>query len=149
MPFGLRRAVVIVGLLAWCAGTASAADLLSKIYHFKSGVTLEVGAATDNGVRLDSVQFEVPEPVDGKITSTRSVVRSEVLISNTGEAPQRVGVAIALYDAEGILLGVASGGSALSRLKPGRQQSFKLVFDYVYAQIHRAATFQISVESKW
>lgn len=59
-----------------------------------------------------------------------------------------MGVAIALYDGEGRLVGVASGGTGLMPLKPDRQRSFTLIFDDVNALAAQAQTFQITVESK-
>ena len=69
-------------------------------------------------------------------------------ISNTSGESRKVGLALALFDEEGRLLGVASGGSKLASIKPGRQKSFILLFDGVNSEAHRAATFQISMESK-
>ena len=55
---------------------------------------------------------------------------------------------VALFDEQGRLLGVASGGSRVNALKPSRQRTFKLVFDDVNREAYKAKTFQISIESK-
>ena len=59
-----------------------------------------------------------------------------------------VGIAIALYDDEGHLLGVASGGNRISPVRPDRQKTFHLVFEGVTAEAHKATAFQISLEAK-
>ena len=61
---------------------------------------------------------------------------------------RKVGLAIALFDAEDRLLAVASGGSKLASIKPGRRKTFTLDFDGVFAEANRAVTFQVSLEPK-
>jgi hypothetical protein len=121
------------------------AGLVSKSYEFKPGTTLEIGASTDDGLRVDLVRFVMPSSTAVRTASEAGV---EVAISNTSEKSQRVGVAVALFDAQGRMVGVASGGTKFMPIKPGRQKSYKLVFDSVYVESPRATTFQISVESK-
>jgi hypothetical protein len=110
-------------------------------------VTLEVGADAEDGIRLDWVRFRMPDPVGDRLLRTSGSTEATVAVSNTSPSARRVAIALALFDAEGRLLGVASGGNRLLSVKPQRQQVFKLVFDGVNGQAHRAQTFQISVES--
>jgi hypothetical protein len=55
---------------------------------------------------------------------------------------------VAVYDEEGRLLGVASGGSAMRGIRAYRQVGYSLKFDYVNGEMTKAATFQVSVETK-
>lgn len=121
------------------------AGLVSKSFEFKPGVTLEIGASTNDGLRVDSVRFVMPSTTAVRTASEAGV---EVAISNTSQKSQRVGVAVALFDVEGRMVGVASGGTKFMPIKPGRQKSYKLIFDSVYVESPRATAFQISVESK-
>jgi hypothetical protein len=132
--------------LGWLAQADAA--LLSKAYNFKDDVTLEVGESTADGLRLDSVRFRLPRTIDGEHTRTGGVVKAEVALSNTTAVGLKAGIAIALFDEGNRLVGVASGGSRLVSVKANRQKLYTLVFDNVNAEAHRAATFQISVESK-
>ncbi len=124
------------------------AGILSKNYEFKSDVRLEVGVATDDGLRLDWVRFKVPAVSAGRDYRTGGLVTMEATLSNIAGTSVRGGIAVALFDAEGNLVGVASGGSRWTPIKAGRQKLFKLIFDDVNANAYRARTFQISVESK-
>ena len=124
------------------------ADLLSKSYVFKDGVTLELGAATGDGLRVDSVQFKLPAPVGDRTSRVAGLAAVQVKVSNLAEKSRKAGVVVALFDDEGRLLGVASGGTSLMTLKSGRQKSYTLVFDNVNSEVHRATKFQISIESK-
>lgn len=130
------------------AGSAAHAELLSKRYVFKKGVTLSMGADVDGGLRLDTVRFELPSPVGEDIRRVGGLVKAEVAVSNTSEEPWRFGIAIALFDDEDRLLGVASGGTGLRSLAPGRQRVYTLVFEKVSMEAARSTTFYVSVEPK-
>lgn len=124
-------------------------ELLSKRYQFKAGVVLEMSAPNSSGLRLDTVTFEMPETVEGRLTVASGLLRAQVVVSNVAAESRKVGLAIALYDDEDRLLAVASGGSKLASIKPDRSRSFSLVFEGVFAEALRATTFQISLEEKY
>ena len=123
-------------------------ELLSKRYQFKAGVVLEMSVPTSGGLRLDTVTFEMPETVEGRLTVASGLLRAQVVVSNLGADARKVGLAIALYDDEDRLLAVASGGSKLASIKPDRARTYSLVFEGVFAEALRATTFQISLEEK-
>jgi len=135
-----------VAVLLWCLNLS--AGISSERFGFKAGVTLQIGTVATDGIRIDSVRFKLPLPKGGRVSRTAGPARVTVAISNTGTIARRLGVAVALFDAQGRLVGVASGGSRLTRLKAGRQKRYKLIFEDVHAEIAGATTFQISVESK-
>jgi hypothetical protein len=123
-------------------------DLLSKRYQFKHGVALEMSVPNRSGLRLDTVTFSMPETVDGRLTVASGQLRAQVVVSNLGSVPRKIGLAIALFDDDDRLLAVASGGSKLASIKPDRSRSYNLVFDGVFAEANRATIFQISLETK-
>ena len=124
------------------------AALLSKSYQFKPGVSLELGVPADGGLRLDSVEFTMPAPGGRRFLKFGGNVVAEVAVSNGGSEPRKIGLAIALFDKEGRLVGVASGGSKLIAIKPERQSVYSLVFDDLNRSASRAVSFQISLEPK-
>lgn len=127
------------------AGLLLTAALFSKAFTFKPDVTLEVGEELFDGIRLDSVQFVIPkgDPSDG---GTFSGPKVKVSISNLGTASAKVGIAIAVTDAEGKLVGVASGGTKLFPLRTDRQIVYTLPVDGVRADLATGTVFRISVE---
>lgn len=139
---------IAVGMLVLAAGLPAEAGMLSKTFRFKPGVVLEVGEATDDGLRLDSVRFALPSTAGGENMRTGGVAEAEVALSNTANVSLKGGVALAVFDGEGRLLGVSSAGNHLGALKPGRAKTFKLIFDNVNRELFRGASFQISVESR-
>ena len=134
----------VLALLALPAH-ATREGLWSNKYEFKPGVTLEVGAETAGALHLETVRFEIPQNA-GTRTARESMV--EVTIANYSDLAQRVGLAIALFDDSGRLVGVADGGTALLPLRAGHVQPYRLVFKNVNGATPSASTFQISVEAK-
>jgi len=142
------RGVALVALLAAVATPAPGADLVSKQFEFKAGVILEIGATTADGLRLDSVRFLIPVAADGTDARTGGQIGAEIAVSNESNDSHQVGLAIALFDEAGRLVGVSSGGSRVLPLKPSRQKTYKVVFYNVNTWADSAATFQISLESR-
>ncbi len=145
----LSRAVAIAGFgLMLCAPVAAQSGLFSERFEFKDRVTLAPAAEAPGGLRLDSVRFELPAATDDRVLRTSGLVTAQVAVSNTAAKSRKVGLAIALHDPAGRLLAVASAGTKLTPLKPGRQKTYVLTFDDVNAEAHKAATFEITLETK-
>ena len=131
-------------LWLFSAGRAKA-ELFSKAYTFKPNTTLEVGAELPGGLRLDTIEF-VMAPEDGKPQGTFSGPKVKVGISNLGTAAVKVGVAIAVTDADGRLVGVAGGGTKLFPLRADRTITYTLSIDGVRAELAAGTVFRISIE---
>lgn len=144
----VRTGLLAALLSALPAVSASEAAMFSKTYVFKPGTTLEIGAEIEAGLRLDTIRFDLPATVDGKIVRTGGLAQARVAVSNTGEGSRKVGIAVAVYDDENRLLGVASGGIALFPLKSGRQGTYACIFENVNAEIASATKFQITIEPR-
>ena len=142
------RVVLWALTLSLLATPAAQADTFSKKYRYVQDKTLEMGETLGDGMRLDSIQFVLPSPSDGKILRIGGVPEAVVAISNMSQESVKVGIAVAVFDEEGRLLGVASGGSAMRGIHALRQVGYSLKFDYVNGEMAKAATFQVSVETK-
>ena len=144
--FAIGLALALV--LAAAAGPPLEAGLFSERFDFQPGVRLAVGVATEAGLRLDYIVFKMPALEGDHRSATAGVATVQVAISNTADRGRRVGIAIALHDAEGRLVGAANGGSQLTSIKAGRQKIFILSFAGVNGEAHRATTFHISLEDR-
>lgn len=145
----MQRIVRVVSLiLVTLFALPVSADLISKKYEFKKDTTLNIGESNADGLRADTIRFSLPATVGGDNMRTGGLPRVEVALSNTGPNSRKLGIAVALFDSDGRMVGVASGGSTLSLLKAGRQKTYRLVFDDLNQDAFRARTFQLSVESK-
>lgn len=144
----LFRIAMVGVLLSVLTAPAVVADRFAKSYQFKPGVTLEIAESLGDGVRVDSIRFRVPEPPEGTDQRLGGVPKATVAVSNVGASARRVGIAVALLDAGGGLVGVASAGSKLLPIKPNRQVEFTLAFDHVNDRAGEAASFKIALETR-
>ena len=142
----MRRAVIagLAVLALGCLGApASAGEFVAKTYEFKAGVKLEVGLDLAEGLRLESIEFEIPE---GAPSAFSMNPRAKVVISNFGAEARRIGIAIALEDDEGRLVGAGTGGTKLFPLRADRQMAYGVSFDDVQTRIEAARAFRITLE---
>jgi hypothetical protein len=145
----LRRYAVLAPLLALTlTGAAPArAEMFSKAYEFKPNTVLTIGADVGMGVRLDTVEF-VLSTDDGSPSGLFAGPKVKVAVSNVGEASRRIGVALAVADAENRLVAVASGGTKLFPLRGGRQIVYTLDIDGVAGELANGTAFRISIEPR-
>ncbi len=145
----MARRGTTVGIVCWAitilAASDARAELFSKAYTFKPDTTLQIGADMPQGLRLDSVEFVLPN-ADGTQGALFAGAKARVSISNLGTASAKLGVAVAVTDADGRLVGVGSGGTKLFPLRAGRQIVYTLSVDGVSAELSKGTVFRISVE---
>ena len=140
-----KAAGLVMAAAVIVAGSDARAELFSKAYAFKPGTTLQVGAEVPGGLRLDSVEFVLPKD-DGSQGGTFNGPKVKVAISNLGTTQLKIGVAIAVTDADGKLVAVASGGTKLFPLRADRQIVYTMAIDNVRADLSKGTVFRISIE---
>src|SRR5262249_44888753 len=95
-------------------------------------------------VRAESVTFEFPSSVLRLETANRA----RVTVVNASKSNVRVGLAIALFDAEGNLVGAGVGGNKGGRVDAGETEEFSVYFYYVNERLPDATTFQVTLEAR-
>jgi len=140
-----KGAGVVMAAALVVAGSDARAELFSKAYTFKPDTILQVGAEMPAGLRLDSVEFVLPKD-DAAQSGTFTGPKVKIAISNLGTSAAKIGVAIAVTDADGRLVGVASGGTKLFPLRADRQIVYTLSIDGVRSELAMGTVFRISVE---
>lgn len=134
---------VFVAVLAFAASPAAAAEFVAKSYEFKPNVRLEVGFDLGLSLRLESIEFEVPEGAPGSFGASP---RAKVVVSNLGKESRRIGIAIAAEDSEGSIVAAGTGGTKMFPLRAERQMSYAISFPDVHSRIREARVFRISFE---
>jgi len=135
--------IVMAALVAGAVSDARA-ELFSKAYAFKPDTILEIGSEMPGGLRLDSVEFVLPKAGDQGGTFAGPKVK--VGISNLGTSAVKIGVAIAVTDADGRLVGVASGGTKLFPVRADRAIVYSLSIGGVRSALADGTVFRISIE---
>ena len=141
----MRRLLVLACALT--LALSARAETFSKAYEFKPNTVLKVGADVGNGVRLDSVEF-VMSTDDGSPGGLFAGPKVKVTVSNLSDASRKIGLALAVADAENRLVAVASGGTKLFPLRAGRQIVYTLDIDGVMNELAHGTAFRISVEPR-
>ncbi len=132
---------MILALTLLLATFSAGAATLSKKFKFEKnkavGIDLSAG-----GIRAESLIFEFPSSV----LRFQTANKARVTVVNPSTSNVRVGMAIALFDAEGDLVGAGTGGNKGGQVDAGETEEFSVFFYYVNEKIVSATTFQITLE---
>ena len=145
MQLWTKRAGVVMAAVLVVAGSEARAELFSKAYAFKADTILEIGTEMPGGLRLDSVEFVLPKS-DANQGGTFGGPKVKIGISNLGTSSVKIGVAVAVTDADGRLVGVASGGTKLFPVRADRAIVYSLSINGVRSALAEGTVFRISVE---
>jgi hypothetical protein len=140
-----RAGVVVAAVWVVVAGSDARAELFSKAYAFKADTILEIGTEMPGGLRLDSVEFVLPKAGENQ-GGTFGGPKVKIGISNLGTSSVKIGVAVAVTDADGRLVGVASGGTKLFPVRADRAIVYSLSITGVRSALAEGTVFRISVE---
>ena len=144
---GNRRLIRAALLLAFLGlpATAPLADaaINSARYRFEGNRWLSLDLAVAD-VRTDVIRFDWPSTVLGLKTRYKATVK--VVNGSTNQIS--VGVAVAVYDAEGKLLGAGTTGTRIGTITPGDSAEFTIDFDHVTERLGDATQFQIALQTR-
>jgi len=141
-----RLGLASVLLLALFATLPLGAEYFCQRYDFSAEKWIRLNAKVGSLELLD-VQFEFPSYVGPRKLGIKGRDQATLNLKNYGEVRTRVQVAIALFDAEGNLVGCGTTGTKVAGTKPGGTEGYYVSFDYVNSRIQTAKTFYLTVES--
>jgi len=98
-----------------------------------------------NEIAISEIRFDFGDTFKPfRVSSAKAIVR----VDNNSARDQEVGVAIAIFDAEGVMLAAGSGGIKVGDLDKGERDSFTVRFPYVYRNLGKASYFFLTVETR-
>ena len=106
------------------------------------------GALKVGDIELTDIQFQFPAYVGPRKLGIQGRNQATLTVKNYGTVRIRVQVAIALFDADGNLLGCGTTGTKVAGTKAGGEESYYVSFDYVNSRLTSAKTFYITVETE-
>lgn len=127
------------------AATQAPLGFYSRRCEFKWDRLLPLGFEVD-GLKVNSIFFNTRELKANWIKDATFGTRAQVEVTNGAKADRVPGFAVAVFDKEGHLLGVASGGTKLGVVKAGETETFDLNFTQVKERLPRGDHFVLSVE---
>ena len=99
-----------------------------------------------DGLKINSIFFNRREIRSGPLKGADFGTRAQVEVTNAAKRPRMPGFAVAVFDADNNLLGVASGGVKIGTVKPGNTETFDLNFHQVLERLPKGTTFILSLE---
>jgi len=99
-----------------------------------------------DGLKVTSIYFNKREAKVWPLRGADFGTRANVEVTNTSDKPRIPGFAVAVFDNEDRLLGVATGGTKLGTVRPGTTETFDLNFHQVLERLPKGDHFHLSVE---
>jgi len=120
-----------------------ALSFFSQRFPFRWDQTIPLTINVD-GLRVNSIYFN--KRTLTLLKGTDFGTRAVVAVTNTAATTRTPGFAVAVFDAENRLVGVASGGPKIGGVPAGDTQEFSLSFSQVLERIPRGDHFVLTVE---
>jgi len=112
-------------------------------YHWDRIIPLDMSV---DELRIKTIFFNKRELAKSFLKGAQFGTRAQVEVENLSSKPKSPGFAVAVFDANDNLVGVASGGTKVGVIKPGKTEKFDLNFFQVTERLQRGAYFYVSVE---
>ena len=149
LPFALLSLLALAQAPPPAAEPAKAAPIPLGFYSrrtdFKWDRLVPLGFEVD-GLKVNSIFFNNRELKSTWIKEASFGTRAQVEVTNTAKTDRIPGFAVAVFDKDGSLLGVASGGTKLGVVRPGETETFDLNFSQVKERLPGGDHFVLSVE---
>ena len=117
----------------------------SKKFSYAWDVLIPLSAEVD-GLKLNSIFFNRREFQSGLLKGADFGTRAQIEVTNTSDKTRIPNFAVAVFDDEERLLGVAIGGTKLIGVRPGTTESFDLNFSRVLQRLPKGTHFVLSLE---
>jgi hypothetical protein len=128
------------------APEARALSFASFRLPFSWDTVIPIEGADVDGLKIKSIYFDKHEPKFWPLKGADFGTRARVEAANTSTKSRVPGFAVAVFDAEDRLLGVATGGTKLGTVGAGTTETFDLNFHQVLERLPKGDHFYLSVE---
>jgi len=118
---------------------------ISKRFEYSWDRIIPLDLSLDDFI-VKTIFFNKRELTKSFLKGAQFGTRARVEVINTSNKSKNPGFAVAIFDDQNNLIGVASGGSKIRVIKPGKTANFDLNFFQVKERIMRGSYFVISVE---
>jgi hypothetical protein len=125
--------------------TAPPLSFFSQRFRYAWDQLIPLKAEVD-GIKLNSIFFNRREVRSGLFKGAAFGTRAQIEVTNTALTSRAIGFAVAVFDADDRLVGVACGGTRFFSLKPGETISYDMPFEYVLERLPLGASFVLSME---
>jgi hypothetical protein len=138
------RALLFLAPAAWGLAGGLPAQQATRTFDYKPVDRIQEIALSVDQIRINRIAFHAGK--EGKAPVRRSSAECVVRIDNDGPTDVQVGVAVAIFDADGHILAAGSGGTRAAWLSAGDRDASTIRFPYVFRNLDRARTFTVTME---
>lgn len=117
----------------------------SQKFPYQWDVLLPLKTEVD-GMRLNTIFFNRREVRAWPLKGAEFGTRAQIEVTNTAKRTRMPNFAVAVFDDEGRLLGVATGGSKITGVSPGETETFDLNFSRILQRLPKGTNFVLSLE---
>ncbi len=117
----------------------------SQRFPYLWDTVLPLKAEVD-GLKLNTIFFNRREIRTWPLKGAAFGTRAQIEVTNTAKSVRVPNFAVAVFDDEGRLLGVATGGSKITGVAPGETETFDLNFSGVLQRLPKGTSFVLSLE---
>ncbi len=117
----------------------------SQKFPYQWDVVLPLKTEVD-GLKLNTIFFNRREIRSGLLKGAEFGTRAQIEVTNTAQNVRVPNFAVAVFDEEGRLLGVATGGTRVRGVSPGATETFDLNFSRVLQRLPKGTHFVLSLE---
>ena len=143
---GLWALVAASPLWAQPAPPPPAVQQSSQKFDYKPVKQIQAIQLALEKIQVKQIVFAPASEAGGK--QKHSVPEAVLSIDNDGPTTAAVGVAIAIFDADGNLLAAGSGGARQGWLAAGEKGTASIRFPFVYRNLDKARSFLLTLETQ-
>ena len=127
-----------------CLAAPLAGQQATRKFDYKPVDSIQNISLSIDKVKINQIVFKVGKALGGPLR--RSDTECVVRIDNDGLTDVQAGIAVAIFDEDGNLVGAGSGGTRVGWLSAGERDTAAIRFPYVYRNMDRAKTFIVTLE---
>ena len=120
-------------------------SFLSQRFSYRWDQQIPLAVEVD-GLKVNSIYFDKRAFTVGILRGADFGTRAVVEVTNHATVGRNPGFAVAVFDAEDRLIGVATGGPKLGKVGPGETETFDLNFHQVLERLQKGDHFYLTVE---
>ncbi|MDQ2871201.1 MAG: hypothetical protein M3S32_10680 [Acidobacteriota bacterium] len=140
-----RLSLILAAAFTVALASPLSAELMTKKFDWAPVGGIQRIDMQLNDIAISEMRFDLGDTVAPiRVSSAKAVVR----VDNNSQQDQEVGVAIAVFDAEGNLVAAGDGGNKVGDLNKGDRSEFTVRFSYVYRNLKSARSFLLTLETK-
>ncbi len=118
---------------------------LSQRFPYQWDTILPLKVELD-GLKLNTIFFNRREIRSGLLKGAEFGTRAQIEVTNTALKVRVPHFAVAVFDGENRLLGVATGGTKITGVRPGDTETFDLNFSRITQRLPKGTYFVLSLE---